>query len=352
MKKLLAILTSALLLCTMRPLATVSATEITEPTIWVSTLEANAGDEIQVEVKLLNNPGVIAATVEILYDHDVMELVTYYDEDEEMWLPQIEVGATYNASSNKYITFGPIDEETGVAKKCVVSYIRGTAKSNCDNEDFFTATFKIKDDAPSGTYSLALSYDPQNFFAMGFADVNFGSMDGSVTVHGSDPLPPACQHEYDNACDVDCNLCYEPREVVHSVQHVAAAAATCAANGNIEYWYCDVCGMAWLNADCTLNTNLRAVVLPATGEHTYDNDQDADCNVCGDIREVATVIYGDANGDGKVNNKDLGMLQQHLNDWAVTIDTNAMDVNKDGRINNKDLGMIQQYLNDWDVTLG
>ena len=81
MKKLLAILLSALLLCTMIPFATVSAAD--EPTIVVSTLEANAGDEIQVEVKLLNNPGVIAATVEILYDKNVMELLTYYDEDEE-----------------------------------------------------------------------------------------------------------------------------------------------------------------------------------------------------------------------------------------------------------------------------
>ena len=105
----------------------------------------------------------------------------------------------------------------------------------------------------------------------------------------------ACQHEYDSACDVDCNLCYETREVSHNVVHVEATAATCVANGNIEYWYCDVCGMAWLNAECTMNTNLRAVVLPATGEHTYFDACSAICEVCGYEREVShNVIHVEA----------------------------------------------------------
>ena len=85
--------------------------------------------------------------------------------------------------------------------------------------------------------------------------------------------------------------------------------------------------------------------------HSYDDDRDADCNVCGDIREVAIAKPGDVNGDGRVNNKDLGLVQQHLADWDVTIDLEAADVNNDGRVNNKDLGLMQQYLADWDVVL-
>jgi hypothetical protein len=93
--------------------------------------------------------------------------------------------------------------------------------------------------------------------------------------------------------------------------------------------------------------------IPATGVHTYDSAQDADCNECGAVREIApTVLYGDANGDGKVNNRDLGLLQQYLNDWNVTVDPAACNVNGDGRVNNRDLGLLQQYLNDWNVTLG
>ncbi len=58
------------------------------------------------------------------------------------------------------------------------------------------------------------------------------------------------------------------------------------------------------------------------------------------------VIPGDADGDGKVNNRDLGLLQQFINEWAVTIDTAAVDLNGDGRVNNRDLGLLQKQLNE------
>ena len=64
-----------------------------------------------------------------------------------------------------------------------------------------------------------------------------------------------------------------------------------------------------------------------------------------------TTQPGDVNSDGKVNNRDLGLLQQYLNGWKVTIDTNSADVNGDGKVNNRDLGLLQQYLNGWDVEL-
>ena len=63
-----------------------------------------------------------------------------------------------------------------------------------------------------------------------------------------------------------------------------------------------------------------------------------------DVPEEA-VVGGDANGDGKVNNRDLGLLQQYLNGWDVTIDATACDINGDGKVNNRDLGLLQQQLN-------
>ena len=65
------------------------------------------------------------------------------------------------------------------------------------------------------------------------------------------------------------------------------------------------------------------------------------------------IVYGDADGNGKVNNRDLGLLQKYLNNGDATIiDTEAMDVDCNGKINNRDLGMLQKYLNNGDVTLG
>ena len=68
---------------------------------------------------------------------------------------------------------------------------------------------------------------------------------------------------------------------------------------------------------------------------------------------VLAVSYtpGDINGDTKVNIRDLGLFQQHLNGWDVTIIEAAADVNGDNKLNIRDLGTLQQFLNGWDVTL-
>ena len=64
------------------------------------------------------------------------------------------------------------------------------------------------------------------------------------------------------------------------------------------------------------------------------------------------VVYGDANGDGVINNRDLALMQQYINRWEVSVDEEACDVNADGTVNNRDLALLQQYINHWDVTLG
>ena len=60
---------------------------------------------------------------------------------------------------------------------------------------------------------------------------------------------------------------------------------------------------------------------------------------------------GDTNNDGKINNKDLGLLMQQLNGWSVKIVMSACDVTADGNVNNKDYGVLMQYLNGWDVEI-
>lgn len=67
---------------------------------------------------------------------------------------------------------------------------------------------------------------------------------------------------------------------------------------------------------------------------------------------AADIVYGDANGDGEINNIDMALLQQHINKWDVTIDEVSADANGDGEINNIDVALLQQYINKWDVTLG
>ena len=66
---------------------------------------------------------------------------------------------------------------------------------------------------------------------------------------------------------------------------------------------------------------------------------------------VKNHIPGDVNDDGDVNVRDLGLLQQYLNDYDVTLNLDAADVTGDGEVNVRDYGLLQQYLNDYDVEL-
>ena len=91
----------------------------------------------------------------------------------------------------------------------------------------------------------------------------------------------ALGHSYFYACDKVCQVCGEESnpDATHTLVHVDAKAATCTENGNVEYWYCSVCGYAWLDEACTQVTNQMSIVVPATG-HSYFYPCDVVCMVC------------------------------------------------------------------------
>jgi len=119
------------------------------------------------------------------------------------------------------------------------------------------------------------------------SDAEYACQDGNCVNCGL-PVSAEADHEYFYACDKVCSVCGEltNEAATHTIVHVEALAPTCTALGNIEYWYCETCGQAWLDEAHTMNTNLMAVKLPMA-DHSYDNEYDADCNACGAIREAA-----------------------------------------------------------------
>ena len=218
MKKILAILLSALMLCAMIPFATVAvaADEDHYIELIADAEEVDAGDEIAIEVSLYGHEdlGIIGLNLELGFDHDVFELETYYDEDEEMWMPPIEVGAKFNASSNKYILFSPIDEETGYMGRCLVQFNRATASKTqaVKTNLYFTVTFKVKDDAVTGDYTIDLAnFHDTDVVMYGLETAEWSCEPITIHVNGADPEPeePACEHEYNYDCDKNCSKCGE-----------------------------------------------------------------------------------------------------------------------------------------------
>ena len=163
-----------------------------------------------------------------------------------------------------------------------------------------------------------------------------------------------------------CSFSYTGREVILSlnINHphnykTETVAPTCTDEGTVTT-RCTDCGIATVETTPALGHSTAWVTDDThhallctrcgreeeSGEHVYDDDADDTCDTCGHIRVIVTVLPGDADGNGKVNNRDLGRLQQHLNEWVVTIDSDACDLDGNGRVNNRDLGLLQRLLNE------
>ena len=59
---------------------------------------------------------------------------------------------------------------------------------------------------------------------------------------------------------------------------------------------------------------------------------------------VGQLVFGDINGDGVVNNKDLTRLMKYLAGEDAAVTDALLDVNGDGMVNNKDLTRLMKYL--------
>ncbi len=73
---------------------------------------------------------------------------------------------------------------------------------------------------------------------------------------------------------------------------------------------------------------------------------------------VSTGIYGDCNGDGKINTMDIVTLRDYLANYDYETGTSTVkikggaDANGDGSINVKDITLIRQYLANYDYDSG
>ena len=103
--------------------------------------------------------------------------------------------------------------------------------------------------------------------------------------------------------------------------------------------------------NCTALTDVYYGGIEAERNIRFEEGNDLLINATWHYAEPA-IVYGDTNGDGGINNRDLVLLLRYVNGWNVTLDLAAADVNGDGRTNNRDVVLLQRYINGWDVQLG
>ena len=66
--------------------------------------------------------------------------------------------------------------------------------------------------------------------------------------------------------------------IAHNIKHVEAVEGDCQTMGNVEFWYCEDCGAAWLDADCRMVTNMMSV-RTGFGDHKF---VEGVCSICGE----------------------------------------------------------------------
>ena len=116
-------------------------------------------------------------------------------------------------------------------------------------------------------------------------------------------------HTYDNDQDTDCNVCGYTRTVTPPAGHTHTAGTEWQNDAN-KHWH-----------NCTANDGAKL----DEADHTYDNDQDTDCNTCGYTRTVTPVDYT-ANGDYVLDIENAGATAG-IYSWVKATNDGAFNTN-------------------------
>lgn len=136
-------------------------------TFVVSNASGEAGDTISVTISVQNNPGIIATALRIDYDSDKLELIAVQDEE--------LMGGT--------VTFS----QTYAADPYYVSWNDALAVENTTaNGALVTLTFRVREDCPSGTSEIGLTFKIGDVFNMDMENQSFTAVGGVVTIEKTD----------------------------------------------------------------------------------------------------------------------------------------------------------------------
>ena len=144
-----------------------------EGLIKVGDASGSPGDEVTVAIRLVKNPGIIAAAMEISYDREKLELIRVTD-------CKLLEDPTFSQSLKDHPYF--------------LSWNEALASSNITKTgDLARLTFRILPGCESGQTQISISFDPENIFDWNLNNVSFRAESGTVSVK---------EKEYDDFSDL------------------------------------------------------------------------------------------------------------------------------------------------------
>ncbi len=115
------------------------------------------------------------------------------------------------------------------------------------------------------------------------------------------------EHKYDNNCDKVCNVCESVRSISHDFEWIIDKPNNCGMDG-YKHEECSVC-------HTKQNEN---TIIAATGNHTYDNTCDTECNVCNHTRTIEHTYTNECDRDCNICGKFRKAPHEYDNDCDDT----------------------------------
>lgn len=132
-----------------------------EPAFVVSDVDGNAGDQVSVTISVANNPGIIAAALDVTYDRKKLKLIEATD-------AKLLAKPTFAQTTEQYPYYVSWNDAL-------------SSKNNTKNGTLVTLTFEILKGAKGDT-EVSVSYETGNVFDYDLNDVNFKTVSGTIAI--------------------------------------------------------------------------------------------------------------------------------------------------------------------------
>ena len=197
----------------------------------------------------------------------------------------------------------------------------------------FTLNLKAKNDAKFGAYNLEVrlsSKAPDGSKTVAASleidhDCVIKNYKSDASYHWGECSVDGCNadfdkksHEYDHACDVDCNVCGYKRAVTHDYSKKA--------NDATHHWMvCSVCGDVQPNSKT---------------EHKFNTENPTDCGDCGNTESIC----GDVDGDKILHTDDAVYLLFHCIFPECYRVSQSVDFDGSGKVDTDDVIYLLNYI--------
>ena len=282
------------------------------PTIFIGDSTVVAGKTIDVDILLLNSPGVASVIIDVTFDEELLTLksINFGEEFESgSDLPQTfasPIRLSWADLDNMVgdLSFATLTFEAkkNISKDCLTEICVEYASSNIINLEEEPVFF----DVHNGKLTVNIGYPGdingdgevnakdllrlRKYFAGWDVQVDETAVDvnGDGEVNAKDLLR---LRKYFAGWEVE--IFYGTKsnlKCAHLMEKTSATPATCTETGNSEYWYCSVCDKYFSDAEGETEITLASTVIPAKGhtpgEAVIENRVEPTCTKKGSYDEV------------------------------------------------------------------